>query len=167
MLIYKIIFHINASFKKVFLKLIYGKQIYFGKKVTFRRRFNVFIENGGKIQIGDNCFFNNDCSLNAQEEIKIGNDTILGENVKIYDHNHVFKNMDKRIIDQGFKKDKVIIGSNCWIGSNVVILKGVTIGDNVVIGAGCTITEDVESNKIVRNQVNMKVEDIRECLKFQ
>lgn len=73
----------------------------------------------------------------------------------------MFKSKDERIINQGFKTGKVKIGNNCWIGSNVVILKGVTIGDNVVIGAGCVITESVENNKIVRNQINMKVEDRR------
>ena len=161
MLLYKTIFHINAILKKFFLKLIYGKKISFGKKVTFRRRFNIFIENNAKIVIGENCFFNNDCSLNAQQEIIIGKDSIFGENVKIYDHNHVFKSKDERIINQGFKTGKVKIGNNSWIGSNVVILKGVTIGDNVVIGAGCVITESVENNKIVRNQINMKVEDRR------
>lgn len=161
MLLYKTIFHINAILKKFFLKLIYGNKISFGKKVTFRRRFNIFIENNAKILIGENCFFNNDCSLNAQQEIIIGKDSIFGENVKIYDHNHVFKSKDERIINQGFKTGKVKIGNNCWIGSNVVILKGVTIGDNVVIGAGCVITESVENNKIVRNQINMKVEDRR------
>ena len=161
MLLYKTIFHINAILKKFFLKLIYGKKISFGKKVTFRRRFNIFIENNAKIVIGENCFFNNDCSLNAQQEIIIGKDSIFGENVKIYDHNHVFKSKDERIINQGFKTGKVKIGDDCWIGSNVVILKGVTIGDNVVIGAGCVITESVENNKIVRNQINMKVEDRR------
>ena len=161
MLLYKTIFHINAILKKFFLKLIYGKKISFGKKVTFRRRFNIFIENNAKIVIGENCFFNNDCSLNAQQEIIIGKDSIFGENVKIYDHNHVFKNKDERIINQGFKTGKVKIGNNCWIGSNVVILKGVAIGDNVIIGAGCVITESVENNKIVRNQINMKVEDRR------
>ena len=37
---------------------------------------------------------------------------------------------------------------NCWIGANVVILKGVTIGDNVIIGAGAVIHKDIPSNSI-------------------
>lgn len=159
MLFYKILFHINAIIKKISLKLIYGNKIVFGRKTTFRRRLNVIIAKDAKIKIGSNCFFNNDCSLNALKEIEIGNDTIIGENVKIYDHNHVFKDKNKRITEQGFKTEKVLIGNNCWIGSNTVILKGVTIGDNVIIAAGSVINFNVGDNKIVKNKKCMEVED--------
>ena len=40
---------------------------------------------------------------------------------------------------QGYSKGPIKIGSDCWIGSNVTILKGVNIGDNVIIGAGSII----------------------------
>lgn len=161
MLFYRIIFHINAIVKKFFLKLIYRNKIHFGKKVTFRKRFNVIIGKNARIQIGENCFFNNDCSLNAKQEIIIGKDTIIGENVKIYDHNHIFKNKNKKIIEQGFKTDKIIIGNNCWIGSNVVILKGVTIGNNVVIGAGCIIKNNINNNQIVKRKEILEIEERR------
>lgn len=159
MQIYKAILHINAIIVKIFLKIFLKNRITFGKKTTFRKRFNVFVENNAKIEIGDNCFFNNDCSLNARNQIKIGNNTIMGENVKIYDHNHVFKDKNKKIVEQGFKSEKVSIGNNCWIGSNTVILKGVTIGDNVIIGAGCVISDNIKDNKIVRNKECLEVED--------
>ena len=35
-----------------------------------------------------------------------------------------------------------------WIGSNVVILPGVTIGDNSVIGAGSVVTHDVPPDTV-------------------
>mgnify|MGYP003303025663 CR=1 FL=1 len=105
--------------------------------------------------IGDNCFFNNDCSLNAHKSIEIGTDCLFGENVKIYDHNHIFKDTRMRIAKQGYKVDNVVIGSNCWICSNVVILKGVKIGDNCIIGAGCIIKKDVPEGTIVKNESNI------------
>ena len=82
-------------------------------------------------------FFNNYCSVCAQNEICIGDGTIFGENVKIYDHNHVYKDPSVLIKHQGYTSAPIHIGKHCWIGSNVTILKGVTIGDNCVIGAGC------------------------------
>ena len=42
----------------------------------------------------------------------------------------------------------VTIGSNVWIGGNVVINPGVTIGNNVVIGSGSVVVKDIPSNTI-------------------
>ena len=42
----------------------------------------------------------------------------------------------------------VHIGKNCWLGSGVVVLPGVTIGDNVVVGAGSIVTKDLPSNVV-------------------
>lgn len=90
-------------------------------------------------------------------EISIGDNSQFGESVKIYDHNHQYRNLNLLINQQGYVKGKVIIGSNCWIGSNVVILKDVVIGDNVVIGAGCVIFKSIPSNSIVYNNQNLTV----------
>lgn len=43
----------------------------------------------------------------------------------------------------------VVIGKNCFIGANSIIMPGVVVGDEVVIGAGSVVTKDVLSNTIV------------------
>ena len=43
----------------------------------------------------------------------------------------------------------IIIGNNVWIGSRVVILKGVNIGDNTVVSAGSVVTKSFPSNVII------------------
>ncbi len=42
----------------------------------------------------------------------------------------------------------VTIGSDVWIGGNVIINPGVTIGDNVVIGSGSVVIKDIPCNVI-------------------
>ena len=134
---------------KAFYKLIYNRHIVWGKRTTFRRRFSLFISNEGFVRIGNNCFFNNDCSINCLKEITVGNDCIFGEGVKIYDHNHGHKISDIPFGKQEYSCERIKIGNNCWFGSNAVILKGVEIGDNVVIGAGCVIYKNVESGSVI------------------
>lgn len=87
--------------------------------------------------------------------ITIGTGTIFGENVKIYDHNHCYKDIEIPIKNQGYSSKPINIGKHCWIGSNVVILKGVTIGDNSVIGVGCIIYKDVPSGSILLNRQSL------------
>ncbi|WP_203619580.1 acyltransferase [Apilactobacillus nanyangensis] len=154
MIVLKIIFHVIADVKKLFFKIIYGKSLSIGKKVSWRKSFSLMIENKATVTIGDNCFFNNYCSINAKNNIEIGNNTIFGEGVKVYDHNHRFNNKNDPIYKQGFSEGSVIIGKNCWIGSNVVILKNSKIGNNVVIGAGTIISEDVPDNRIITSDRN-------------
>lgn len=64
------------------------------------------------------------------------------------------------IKEQGYSTGKVHIGSHCWIGSNVTILKGANIGDNCVIGAGCVINGEVPSGTIIKINNNILTERI-------
>lgn len=160
MVIIKIKCYIIAFLKKIILNVLYGNRIYIAKRVTWRKNFNVIIGKKGKLTIGEDCFFNNDCSINCLNRIIIGNGSIFGENVKIYDHNHRFSNFEIPIKKQGFSYGEVIIGKHCWIGSNVVMLKGTKVGDNCVIAAGTVIDCDIPSNTIVKNS-NLRFEKIR------
>lgn len=152
-------------FKIMLYKIIYNKRIYFknipkinfslklaikkGSKLkigsNFRSRNNVSarIYNNGLVEIGDNCFFNDGCSLSCQEKIKIGNNVICGQNVMFFDNDHDYKNDMNKFITK-----PVVVGNNVWIGANCIILKGVTIGDNAVIAAGSIISKDIPSNTL-------------------
>ena len=46
------------------------------------------------------------------------------------------------------KTAPIMIGKNCFIGCNSIILKGVTIGDNCTIGAGSVVTKSIPANTI-------------------
>lgn len=160
MFIQKIYWHTLAIAKICFYRLLFGSKLQFPFSSTFRERFNLTI-GGGKINIGEHVFFNNDCSLNCEGAvITVGNGTLFGENVKIYTHNHQYKDIIRPIKEQGYSCSSVTIGKHCWIGSNVTILKGVTIGDNTVIGAGCIIHKDIPSNVVVFNKQNICIKEI-------
>lgn len=157
---------IGKIFRKIYIKMKillinnFKKNVTIDRTVNFRKNFIINCSTKGTIVIGKNCFFNNDCSINAHYLIEIGDDCIFGEGVKIYDHNHVFNRNGKKIADQGFSCSKVKIGNNCWFGSNVIILAGADIGDNIVIGAGCIINSVIQSNMIVKNVTQNSMEPI-------
>jgi acetyltransferase-like isoleucine patch superfamily enzyme len=101
-----------------------------------------FFSDGGRITIGDGTFFNNYCSVNSRYRVVIGCNSLLGEGVKIYDHNHKI-NVDNTVSKTEFVTSSVIIGDDCWIGSNSIILPGVEICNNVTIGAGTVVTKSI------------------------
>ncbi|WP_051639623.1 acyltransferase [Succinivibrio dextrinosolvens] len=162
MLTFKILYYLFAFFKKIFFKLIYGNKFIFGNNLIFRKNFSLMISSKGQVIIGNNCFFNNFCSLNCLKKIEIGDGSIFGEGVKIYDHNHKFCDLELPIKEQGFSVAEVKIGNHCWIGSNVVILKGSIIEDNCVIGAGCIISGRIKSGHIIKSK-NIYIAEKIEC----
>lgn len=109
-----------------------------------------------KLTIGKGVFFNNYSSINCLDKITIGDNSIFGEGVRLYDHNHEYGFDPDFFVDKTeFKKRPISIGKNCWIGSNTIILKGVEIGDNCIIGAGCIIHKSIPDNTIVKNSQNL------------
>ncbi|MFY0593247.1 acyltransferase [Roseivirga sp.] len=103
----------------------------------------VLTDLGEGIELGDNVAMGSNSYLGGYGGIKIGRDCIIGERFTVHSDNHLFGNTELPIRFQGTEKKPVQIGSDCWIGSNVCILGGVTVGEGCVIGAGSIVTKDL------------------------
>lgn len=108
-----------------------------GKRVTVKHNADI----SPHIEIGDYSEFGTRCMI--QSNTKIGNNVIMGPDVKIYSRNHRFSSLETPIQYQGKIQKNTSIGNDVWIGANTVILPGVQIGDHAVIGAGSIVTKDV------------------------
>ena len=152
---------IRLCLVRLILKARFGKKIELGKDFRTRKRFYCLIRKG-YLTIGDHVSFNNDCSITILNRVTIGENTIFGEGVKIYDHNHQFYKNEGLIRQQPMSIGEVKVGKNCWIGSNVVLLEGADIGDGCVIGAGCVIGEKVHENTLVKHRQTLSFQEIRD-----
>ena len=132
------------------ISLYDSSTISFGNNVDIRNSCHFFVGKDAKLLIEDNVFMNNFCSINVMDQIKIGENTLFGEGVKLYDHNHEYNH--EKVEHQKFNSNPISIGKNCWLGSNVIVLKGVTIGDNCIIGAGCLVYKDIPPFTKVMNK---------------
>lgn len=85
----------------------------------------------------------------------IGNYCSFGPDVKIFNANHGIQwasthpflyNTALGVVNkEQVKRTSLVIGSDVWIGANVVILPSVKkIGNGAVIGAGSIVTKDIE-----------------------
>ena len=125
--------------------------IIFDKNIIVNRNLNISIIPAGSgapsysnsVYIGDNCFFNGDCSLILAENnnaINIGENCLLASGVDFNtsDSHPVFSLSDGKRLNVS---KSINIGSHVWIGSNVHLLKGSGIGNDSVIGAHSVVTE--------------------------
>jgi acetyltransferase-like isoleucine patch superfamily enzyme len=114
------------------------------------------------IRIGANCFINLGVMIAAQDEITIGDWTMIANGSFIGDAAHRFDDPEQPVALQGFtSKGPVHIGRNCWLGINTVVTSGVTIGDNCVIGANSVVTSDIPPGSIAAGAPAKVIRPIR------
>ncbi len=93
---------------------------------------------------------------NFSAKIYIGKGTYIAPNVGIITANHDLNDLKKHVDG----KD-VIIGKNCWIGMNSVVLPGVELADNIIVGAGSVVTKSFkESNIVIAGNPAKKIKDL-------
>lgn len=61
---------------------------------------------------------------------------MLGQSVKIYDHDYDYCSDDRKI---NFKQSPVVVHKNVWICSNVIVLKNTEVGEESVVAAGTVV----------------------------
>lgn len=91
--------------------------------------------------------------------ITIGKNVMFGPKCSLFAENHNFSDIEKNIKSQGVNKKGITVEDDCWIGSNVVILDGVTIGKGSVIGAGTLITKDVPAGSVVMDKREKRIKE--------
>lgn len=135
--------------------------IYIGNNVKINSRFGsnlVGITNptifqcldNGIISIGNNSGLSS-VVLSSRSSITIGENAKIGGNVRIFDHNYHSLDFEKRRgteCAEDVKTSPVRIGDDVFVGTNAIILKGVTIGARSIIQAGAVVSRDVPSDEI-------------------
>lgn len=96
---------------------------------------------GAEILIGDNVGVSG-ATIYARSRIEIGDNTLVGGNVKILDNDFHPLDAEKRNAHcaDSIAAKPIVIGKNCFIGCNALILKGAALGDGCVVGAGAVVS---------------------------
>jgi len=95
----------------------------------------------GDVKVGKNTWIGPFTILDGSGGLEIGSNCSISAGVQIYSHDTVARTVsggDLPVVRSGTK-----IGSDCYLGPNVVVSKGVTIGNKVVIGANSLVTTDI------------------------
>lgn len=146
------------QYPKVDIKagVVVGPGCTFGENVKLYKSViiaNTLVDNFS--YIGDNskvknCFIGKFCSIGPDVKIGLGIHPI--DKISTYPGFYSKRaSVPVRIgIDQFFVEEKRIkIGHDVWIGSNCVILDGISIGNGAIIAAGSVVTKDVKPYSIV------------------
>ena len=131
----------NVKIKSSFLSNLVG---------LYSRTIIVTRTKDAKITIGDNVGISG-ATIYARNSIEIGDNALIGGNVKILDNDFHPLEIEARNNDI---KEKILskpvkIGKNCFIGCNSIILKGTELADGCVVGAGAVVSGKFEANSVI------------------
>jgi acetyltransferase-like isoleucine patch superfamily enzyme len=128
--------------------IIIGDNVSFGRNCQIECT-GVLRELGEGLIIKDGVGIASNAFIAVRGKVSIGKNTILGPNVKIFSENHNYSSINIPIRLQGDNRKGVIIGDDCWIGSNAIILDGVIIGNGSVVAAGAVVTKSIDNCSVV------------------
>jgi acetyltransferase-like isoleucine patch superfamily enzyme len=101
-------------------------------------------------------------SICAATQIEIGDDTLLGANITIADTDFHSLHPSHRhdSTHWSIATSEICIGRRVFIGTNAIVLKGVTIGDNSVIGAASVVTASIPGNVVAAGNPCRPIRDL-------
>ena len=128
---------------------------------VYLRKLGILLGEGSYSNLGLNCTVNDDYSPCVQ----IGKNVSIGPNVTFLPNSepnnseylqaipYIKNNLIKR-------KAMINVEDNVWIGSNTVILPGVTIKKGCIIGAGAVVLRDTEEFSIYAGNPAKKIRNL-------
>lgn len=99
------------------------------------------VDCGGELVIGDNFESSRNVFIYVSKSIVFGDNVLVGYNTSIRDDDGhgIMTDWINR------KRIPVIIGNNCWIGSQCHLLKGVVLTEGNVVATGSIVTSSINS----------------------
>jgi acetyltransferase-like isoleucine patch superfamily enzyme len=110
----------------------------------------------GRIELGSRVGINCGAEFYAEQSIVIGDDSIFGIMVTIYDTSfHPVQEGEET------KVAPVEIGTNVWVGRNAMIFPGTKIGDHSVIASGSIVTKEIPARVLAAGAPARVVRELR------
>ena len=148
--------HIRKQVYRLLGADIYSNVVFhFGTEVRCPCRLSI----GKGTIIGDNAILDARCGLTMGENVN------FSSNVSIYTLQHDHRDPYFKCTDRVMGEVKIF--DRAWVGSNVIILPGVTIGEGAVCCAGCVVTKDVEPYSVVAGIPAKKVNERPQNLLYE
>jgi acetyltransferase-like isoleucine patch superfamily enzyme len=113
----------------------------------------------GRVRLGDHTTLNPYTVVRG--DVTIGNGVRIGAHASVLGFNHT-ANPAQPVYQQPVHSKGIVVGDDVWIGSNAIILDGVTVGEHSIIGAGAVVTKDVPPWSVMGGNPARRLRDRRD-----
>jgi acetyltransferase-like isoleucine patch superfamily enzyme len=126
---------------RVRIRIARGGQLLVRGSLHADRDAEIVVDAAATLELGDNVYIGHGSTIACASRITIGRDTLVGDIVSIRDMNHR-RQPGVALRNSGIESAPIVIGENCWLGSKVTVVPGVTLGNDVTVGANAVVTRD-------------------------
>lgn len=138
------------------------KKAFISGQVDLGTRFHLgmfsYVSSPKSLRIGNDVYIGKFCSIQCSGEI--GDGVLIANNVGIIGRkDHDFRQIGVPVRHSTWvgnnpnlassPSNRIVIGSDVWIGYGAVILSGITIGKGAIVAAGSVVISDIEPYSIV------------------
>jgi acetyltransferase-like isoleucine patch superfamily enzyme len=113
----------------------------------------------GELDTGSHCTLNPFTTVRGN--VVLGHGVRIGAHTSLLGFNHSMA-PDRPVFRQPLTSRGIRVGDDVWIGSQVIVVDGVTIGDHCVIGAGAVVTRDLPAWSVAAGNPARVLRDRRE-----
>ncbi len=140
MMVLRCVGHVPSHHFRRFFYRLGGMRI--GKGSTIHGGATLY--DSRNIRIGEDTLIGENAVLDGRDSLSIGSHVDIASEVMVYNAEHDVQSADFHAITA-----PITIEDYVFIGPRAIILPGVTIGKGAVVGAGAVVTKDVAENTIV------------------
>jgi len=120
---------------RVSILRMFGAQI--GEQVLVRHRVRVHWP--WKLSIGDDVWIGEGSWILNLEQVSVGSNVCISQNVVLCAGSHKFRSSDFR-----FDNGPIVVEENSWLAFGCLILRGVTVGAGSLVGASAVVARDLK-----------------------
>ena len=141
---------------RCFLLRLFGAKI--GNKCRVYGGAQIWIPEN--LCIGDDCWLDNDVKIYNVDKIVLGSNCVVSAGAYLCTASHDISSSSFELITKPIE-----LQDGSWCSGNVLVLPGVTIGEGAVVGAGAVVTKNVEPWTVVAGNPArfVKKRELKEC----
>ncbi len=115
--------------------------------------------------VGNPRFIHPSAVLDPTDKLVLGENIVISTGVLVLTHDYSYTTgliaLNERPKTDIAVIKQVLIGNDCFIGANSIILPGTKIGSNVIVGAGSVVKGIIDDFSIIAGNPAKSINDIR------
>lgn len=111
------------------------------------------------LRIGNNCHIGKDCFFDLRGKVTLEDNVVVSMQTTFITH----QDMNKSGLSSVYPatSDDIVVEENVYIGTNAVILQGVTINKYAFVAAGAVVTKNVDQYALVGGVPAKVIKDLK------